>query len=357
MIINIVGARPNFIKISPLIREMDKNKIPNYLVHTGQHYDWNMSGAFFKQLNIPTPDKFLNVGSSSHAKQTSEIIEKFEKICLELNPSIVLVVGDVNSTIACALVASKLNIKVAHVEAGLRSFDKSMPEEINRILTDHVSDFLFVTEQSGLDNLVNEGFKQSSIHFVGNCMIDTLIKSLQESEKSNILYANKLESKCYFLATFHRASNVDRPNELRDIVNLINKTSENLPVVFPVHPRTKKKIIDFKLKLSGDVITLDPLPYLDFIKLLNHSKLVITDSGGIQEESTFLGIPCITCRENTERPITIDIGTNILVGSKMSEVGAKLLGILENEPKENKIPPLWDGLAAKRIVKVLKQFV
>ena len=215
MIINVVGARPNFIKISPLIKEMNRNKIPNYLVHTGQHYDWNMSGTFFKQLNIPAPDKFLNVGSSSHAQQTSEIIEKFEKICIELNPSIVLVVGDVNSTIACALVASKLNIKVAHVEAGLRSFDKSMPEEINRILTDHVSDFLFVTEQSGLDNLVNEGFAQNSIHFVGNCMIDTLIESLQDFHKSDILHANNLEPKCYFLATFHRASNVDGLTELR----------------------------------------------------------------------------------------------------------------------------------------------
>ena len=355
MIINIVGARPNFIKISPIIRELNKYSIPNYLVHTGQHYDWNMSGTFFKELDIPAPDKFLNVGSSSHAKQTSEIIEKFEKICLELRPSVVLVVGDVNSTIACALVASKLNIKVAHVEAGLRSFDRTMPEEINRVLTDHMSDFLFVTEQSGLDNLATEGIAKSKVHFVGNCMIDTLINSFKSAEKSTILEENEITSKNYSLITFHRPSNVDKINNLKDIVSLINEVSQDLPAVFPIHPRTKKQIKEFNLNLNKKVLLLDPLPYLDFIKLLNHSKIVITDSGGIQEESTFLGIQCYTCRDNTERPSTIDIGTNRLVGSNIKNIKKNLSEVLDGNFKESSIPPLWDGQAAKRIVKILKE--
>ena len=262
-----------------------------------------------------------------------------------------------NSTIACALVASKLNIKVAHVEAGLRSFDRTMPEEINRVLTDHMSDFLFVTEKSGIENLANEGITKNKVHLVGNCMIDTLINSLESSEKSTILEENKITSKNYSLVTFHRPSNVDNLDKLKNIVNFINKISQEIPAIFPIHPRTNKQIKKFNLTLDKNVLLLDPLPYLDFIKLLNHSKIVITDSGGIQEESTFLGVQCITCRDNTERPITTDIGTNQLVGSNVAKIKTDLQRLLKYKNKQSSIPLLWDGLAAKRIVEILRDFI
>jgi len=348
-IIVVAGARPNFMKIAPLMKELKKYpSIETYLVHTGQHYDKKMSDSFFEELDIPAPNINLGVGGGSHAEQTAKIMIEFEKVCIAEKPDVVLVVGDVNSTIACALVAKKMGIKVAHVEAGLRSFDMGMPEEINRILTDRISDYLFITEQSGIDNLKHEGFDPKKIFFVGNVMIDNLINNLHK--KTDIV--KKLGLKDYCLVTMHRPSNVDNKEKLKEILDIFDNVG--CKIVWPMHPRTLKNLenFGFKKRLSKYVI-LEPQGYLDFITLVNSSKFVLTDSGGIQEETTYLGVPCLTMRESTERPITITLGTNQLVHNKKEILSAiKHLG-----SKKHSIPPLWDGHAAKRIVEVLEKNV
>tara|TARA_Y100000768_G_scaffold388196_1_gene382724 strand:+ start:6002 stop:7102 length:1101 start_codon:yes stop_codon:yes gene_type:complete len=358
-IINVVGARPNFMKIAPIHRCMlNSIKINPLLVHTGQHYDDKMSKIFFEELSLPNPDIYLKVGSGSHASQTAKIMIEFEKIILSEKPDLVLVVGDVNSTLACALVASKLNIRVAHVEAGLRSFDRQMPEEINRIITDSISDYLFVSEQSGLDNLINEGVSKDKIFYVGNVMIDSLIHHIEDSKKSNILNNIKLNTGNFALVTLHRPSNVDCKDTIKEILNCLKLIQDNIDLVFPIHPRTFKNIKNFKLDNLLDSMPnlhlLDSVGYIDFLHLMNNSSFVLTDSGGIQEETTFLGVPCITLRENTERPITIDIGTNQLVKSDSESILNSYNKIINLKKQKNNIPELWDGKASMRIVDVIE---
>jgi len=346
-IIVVAGARPNFMKIAPLMHEMQKHSnLDVFLVHTGQHYDKKMSDDFFTELNIPTPDINLGVGGGSHAEQTAKIMVEFEKVCISENPDLVVVVGDVNSTIACALVAKKLNIKVAHVEAGLRSFDFEMPEEINRVLTDRISDYLFVTEQSGIDNLHKEGYSVDKIFFVGNVMIDNLIDNLHK--KTNIVKDLELDNYC--LVTMHRPSNVDTKDKLLEILDIFDNVG--CQIVWPIHPRTLKNLESFGLSdRIAKFVILEPQGYLDFITLVSSAKFVLTDSGGIQEETTYLGIPCLTMRENTERPSTITLGTNQLVHNKEEILNAlKYLG-----SHKHSIPPLWDGHAAKRIVEIIEK--
>lgn len=369
-IINVVGARPNFMKIAPLMEYMLKE--PSFeplLLHTGQHYDEEMSKLFFQQLEIPKPDIDLEVGSASHAQQTAEIMRRFEPVLLEHKPQLVVVVGDVNSTIACTLVATKLRIKVAHVEAGLRSFDRNMPEEINRLLTDSISDYLFITEKSAKQNLLSEGIPADKIYFVGNVMIDTLLKNCRQAADSPILQKMGLDNgKDYAVLTLHRPSNVDCKDTLERILTAIHQVAHGLPVIFPVHPRTKKQIRQFGLDYLLSPITPDtqstpasgiyytnPLGYLDFLRLMSKAKLILTDSGGMQEETTALGIPCITLRENTERPITVSCGTNVIVGTDKEKIIAESLNVLAGRGKKGKVPEKWDGLAAQRIVDVLKQ--
>ncbi|MBW6442505.1 UDP-N-acetylglucosamine 2-epimerase (non-hydrolyzing) [Patescibacteria group bacterium] len=358
-IINVVGARPNFIKIAPLLEEYKKwPKIKSLLVHTGQHYDFNMSQRFFDELKISKPDYNLGIGSGSHAQQTARIMLSFEKVCIKEKPDLVVVVGDVNSTVACALVAKKMNINVAHVEAGLRSFDESMPEEINRILTDHLSDFLFVTEESGKKNLQNENIPPKKIFFVGNIMIDSLVKNLREINNRKIIENLNLNKKDYLVITFHRPSNVENKEILSKLLGYIKDLSKDMVIVFPIHPRTKKALEDYKLKEIGgylkNIKVTEPLGYLDFISLVKNSKGVLTDSGGVQEETTFLGVPCITLRENTERPITIKRGTNHLI-SNIHEEGVleKIKNLIENFKPRVKNPEKWDGKTAERILKVI----
>jgi UDP-N-acetylglucosamine 2-epimerase (non-hydrolysing) len=356
-IIHVVGTRPNFVKIASVLGACKKvDGIESVLVHTGQHYSDNMSDNFFNDLGIPLPDVNLEVGSGSHAQQTGEIMKRFEPVLLEHKPDAVLVVGDVNSTVACAMVATKLGIKTVHVEAGLRSFDRTMPEEINRILTDAISDVLFVTEPSGVANLKNEGIDEHKIHFVGNVMIDTLELHKKTADKSNILVRLNLLPKEFCVVTLHRPSNVDECQALRRILDALVKIQNEIKVVFPVHPRTLKQFESTGL-LTGqgnfpNIMLIEPLGYLDFMKLMSESRMVITDSGGIQEETTVLGIPCLTVRENTERPITITGGTNMLVGTDTDKI---ILGFRESlsRKKHYSRPHLWDGKASERIVQVL----
>ncbi len=357
-ILSVVGARPNFMKIAPLIRTIKKQKdIKHTLVHTGQHYDYAMSESFFKELRIPKPDINLEVGSGSHARQVSQIMARFEAIALKEKPDIVLVVGDVNSTMACSLVAVKLGIAVAHVEAGLRSFDRNMPEEINRLVTDSVADIFFTTSPDATEHLVKEGIPKERIFFVGNVMIDTLLDNLGQAKKSGILRRNKLVKKNYALVTLHRPSNVDTKKGLGTILCAINKIQKRIKVVFPIHPRTRSNLKAFfpksALKSMENLILLDPQGYLDFLNLMMNASFVITDSGGIQEETTVLGIPCLTARENTERPITLTEGTNILVGLNEARIVKEGMKILNKQGKKRRIPKYWDGKAAQRIVKVL----
>ena len=328
-IINVVGARPNFMKIAPLMAEYKKhNSIEPLLVHTGQHYDRKMSKLFFDELHIPKPDINLEVGSASHAIQTAEIMKAFEPVCLEHKPDVVLVVGDVNSTIACGLVAVKLGIKLVHVEAGLRSGDRTMPEEINRILTDSISNLLFCTEQSGIDNLLAEGVSKHKIHMVGNVMIDTLLNNLKKTQESNILEVldqkYKFDGTGFAVLTMHRPSNVDDPVTFGRILDALEVVQKDLPIIFPIHPRTRKNLSSMGLqsRVEGlkNLHLLDPIGYLDFLKLTSNAKLVLTDSGGIQEETTALKIPCITLRETTERPITAEIGSNQVVGTQTQNI-------------------------------------
>ncbi|MCP4267541.1 MAG: UDP-N-acetylglucosamine 2-epimerase (non-hydrolyzing) [Candidatus Brocadiaceae bacterium] len=358
-IVCVVGARPNFMKIAPIIdalvqhNQTSDTPIQYSLVHTGQHYDEKMSKLFFDDLKIPKPDIDLEVGSASHADQTAEIMKKFEKICLREKPTHILVVGDVNSTIACALVASKLNIKIIHVEAGLRSFDRSMPEEVNRVLTDAISDMLFITEKSAEGNLKREGISKDKIFFVGNVMIDTLLKHKEKAQGSNVFDILGIEKQNYAVLTLHRPSNVDNPVVFREIFSAINDISQKLPILFPVHPRAKSRIDKLNISLNENITFCDPLGYLDFLKVMSNARFILTDSGGIQEETTVLGIPCLTIRENTERPVTISHGTNILVGTRSEKIVQEGEKIIRGITGENKIPELWDGKSAERIVKIL----
>ncbi|MFI5459070.1 MAG: non-hydrolyzing UDP-N-acetylglucosamine 2-epimerase [Isosphaerales bacterium] len=350
----VAGARPNFMKIAPLMWEISRRTdIDAYLVHTGQHYDERMSKLFFEELKIPRPDIDLGVGSGSHACQTAEVMKRFEPVVLDQRPDAVVVVGDVNSTIACALTAVKLGVAVAHVEAGLRSFDRTMPEEINRILTDAVSHWLFVTERSGVENLRREGVPKDCIFLVGNVMIDTLLACRELSRRSPIRDHLRLIGHPFGVLTLHRPANVDDPGVLSGILSAIGRIQRELPIVFPVHPRTRKALEGHDLAVMPGLIVTEPLGYLDFMKLLAEARLVLTDSGGIQEETTVLGVPCLTLRTNTERPITIDQGTNHLVGLVPQRIVAAARKVLSDPPPAGRVPDLWDGRAAARIVDIL----
>ncbi len=357
-ILNVVGARPNFMKIAPLMAEYSRHEdIHAILVHTGQHYDEIMSKLFFNELGIPEPDINLEVGSGSHAVQTAEIMKAFEPVVLEHKPDAVLVVGDVNSTIACGLVAVKLGVKLIHVEAGLRSGDRTMPEEINRVLTDSISDLLFCTEQSGVNNLLREGISPKRIHMVGHVMIDTLLRNKEKAKKSNILNILNLDGDDFAVLTLHRPSNVDDPVIFGRILDALTIIQNDMPVIFPIHPRTRKNLVSCSLgkrleEMPGFRLT-EPLGYLDFLKLMSNAKVVLTDSGGIQEETTVLKVPCITLRENTERPITAEIGTNQIVGTDPQKILAAYRNATSGNWREPQIPPLWDGKAAKRIVDII----
>ena len=356
-ILHVVGARPNFMKVAPVHRAIGHYpQIQQILVHTGQHYDINMSDIFFSQLGIPVPDINLDVGSGSHAVQTAQIMTGFEEVVLKERPDMVLVYGDVNSTVAAALVCAKLGIRVGHVEAGLRSFDRTMPEEINRVLTDQIADFLFTPSQDGDENLLREGVAPGKIHFVGNVMIDTLIRLLPEA-KGERLKAEGIGNENYALVTLHRPSNVDEPKMLTEIMAALEDISRGVAVNFPIHPRTRQRLSDLNVLNPKSAIhklkLLEPLGYLDFLALQRHAALVITDSGGIQEESTFLGVPCLTVRENTERPVTMTLGTNILVGRDMDRLRTETRRILSGEIRKGQVPPLWDGRAAERIAEII----
>jgi len=356
-VISVVGARPNFMKVAPIHKAFQKykNSITHLICHTGQHYDEKMSKVFFDDLELPKPHFYLGIGSGSHAEQTAKVMMEFEKILLQEKPDLVIVVGDVNSTIACSLTASKLHIKVAHVEAGLRSFDMKMPEEINRILTDRISDFLFVTEKSGLENLKHEGVPDEKVFFTGNVMIDSLNNYIEKAKSSPVMKELGLEPGKFVLMTMHRPSNVDSETQLKSLVNLISSVSQKRKIVFPVHPRTRKNLENFNLilQLNSNVILTDPIGYLDFINLIKNAELILTDSGGIQEESTFLGIQCITLRTTTERPVTVDVGTNLLIGDDFNLAEKAALENLNGKIKKGSIPDLWDGKAAERITEVL----
>src|SRR5215472_16056519 len=357
-VFNIVGARPNLVKIAPLMREMRKHpSIQPILVHTGQHYDEKLSDVFFRQMKIPKPDFNLEVGSGSHAWQTAEILKRIEPLMTKEKPDLVLVVGDVNSTIAASLAAVKLGIRVAHVEAGLRSFDRTMPEEINRILTDALADYLFVTEEDAIGNLLKEGQPREHIHFVGNVMIDALRQFLPIAQKSNIGNELGLLDGTGFLPfavlTLHRPSNVDSIQTLEKLMSGIDALAAELPVIFPVHPRTQDRLRETRAKHHPHLRLIPPVGYLDFLCLLDRARLVLTDSGGIQEETTALGVPCLTLRENTERPITVTEGTNQLVGQNPAKIVAAAREILAGKGKRGQVPHLWDGHAAERIVEII----
>ena len=357
-IINVCGARPNFMKTAPLMRAYRAHQgLQPLIVHTGQHYDANMSELFFRQLQIPEPDINLGVGSASHAVQTAEIMARFEPVLLEQKPEWVVVVGDVNSTIACALVAAKLGVKVAHVEAGLRSFDRTMPEEINRLLTDAISDLLFVSEPSGLENLSREGIPDEKVHFVGNVMIDTLKANLQKAERSTILERMSLEPGGYNVVTLHRPNNVDDAVAFSRIAGALQVIQDDLPTVFPMHPRTAHNLSRLGLAEQFARMTrlhvVEPLGYLDFLKLMGKAAVVLTDSGGIQEETTILGVWCLTVRENTERPVTLTSGTNTLVGSDPERIVSAYRRCRSTPLTDPPVPEKWDGQAAERIATVL----
>jgi UDP-N-acetylglucosamine 2-epimerase (non-hydrolysing) len=359
-IINIVGARPNFVKIAPLMDAYRAHpSIEALLVHTGQHYDSTMSDLFFRQLGIPQPDLNLGVGSASHAVQTAEIMKAFEPVVLEHKPDVILVVGDVNSTIACGLVAVKLGVKLAHVEAGLRSFDRTMPEEVNRVLTDSISHFLFCTEQSGMDNLAHEGIAAEKTFLVGNVMIDALLKHKAAADKSAVLSDMKLTPGRFAVLTLHRPANVDDPAVFTKLLDALEVIQRDLPIIFPIHPRTRSHLGGSALGkraqgMKGLRMT-DPLGYLDFLKLMSEAKIVMTDSGGIQEETAILKVPCLTLRENTERPCTVEAGSNQVVGRDPERIIAGYRRFAEQKDLVVKTPPFWDGHAAERIVKILAE--
>jgi UDP-N-acetylglucosamine 2-epimerase (non-hydrolysing) len=368
----VAGARPNFVKIAPIMRAIDASGVPDrspalrpHLVHTGQHYDRGLSQVFFDELRIPPPEANLGVGSDTHARQTAAVMTAFEDYCNEAKPDTVVVVGDVNSTLACSLVAAKMGIPLAHVEAGLRSFDRRMPEEINRMVTDRLADLLFVTEPSGVENLRSEGVEEEKIQFVGNVMIDTLHDSLRRLEEQSLPAPPE---RPYGLMTLHRPSNVDDRETLGRLLDLLCEFSGELPLLFPVHPRTTARLEEFGFRdrlqwreglqhLDGvcGLIGLPPIGYLEFLNLMRSATLVLTDSGGIQEETTVLGVPCITLRENTERPVTVTEGTNYLVGSRERDIRAAFEEALSGGKSDARVPELWDGKTAERIVEVLTE--
>ena len=368
-LLSVVGARPNFMKAAPIVDELKKfSDIEHCLVHSGQHYDELLSGSFFTDLGLPKPDVNLQVGSGSHAAQTAEIMKRIEPVLLDYKPQMILVVGDVNSTIAAALTAVKLGIGVAHIEAGLRSFDMSMPEEINRKLTDSISDLLFVTEQSGIENLKHEGVPSEKIFLVGNVMIDSLLRHRELAAKSPILdqlgvLQNGSGLRSYGVLTLHRPSNVDDPKTLQGILDAVSVLAAELPIFFPVHPRTRKNIENFGLarylteaaaENRAGIVPLEPLGYLDFLSLNDGARIVLTDSGGVQEETTVLGVPCLTLRENTERPATVEQGSNQVIGVDPDRILAAGRSILQKPRRQYQRPPLWDGKAASRIVGILR---
>ncbi|TAJ14893.1 UDP-N-acetylglucosamine 2-epimerase (non-hydrolyzing) [Marinilabiliaceae bacterium JC017] len=355
-IILVAGARPNFIKIAPLYQVL--HQVPTVevlLCHTGQHYDSNMSQVYFEELGIPEPDYNLGVNGGTHGWQTGQIMMRFDEVMEKEQPQCVIVVGDVNSTLACGLVAVKRGVKLVHVEAGLRSFDRSMPEEINRIVTDSIADLLFVSEKSGLKHLHDEGIPSEKVHFVGNVMIDSLVWNKARIHGQTILDDLSVKKENYAVVTLHRPSNVDDPVRFRELVNWLCDISKKVKIVWPVHPRTQKRMVadDFFQSLPENIIVTDPLGYLSFQKLISTARIVITDSGGVQEETTYLGIPCITLRRNTERPITIECGTNYLVGDDLTQATKLVDVFLNGKEKSSIIPDLWDGTTAERIVSIL----
>ena len=349
------------MKVAPIHKLMvESNLIDPCLIHTGQHYDEKMSKVFFDDLGMPEPYKYLHVGSGSHAVQTAKVMVEFEKVCLELNPDLVLVVGDVNSTLAATLVAKKLGIKVAHIESGLRSSDNRMPEELNRLATDAIADYLFVSEQSGLDNLEREGTSPDRVIYVGNVMIDSLVNNLEKASKLPTLDKYGVQERGYILATLHRPSNVDDEQNLKILIDIFIQASENYDIIFPAHPRTIKNFEKYglleQIENNDSIHIIDPAPYLEFIELMSNSALLLTDSGGIQEETTYLGVPCLTLRENTERPATITEGTNILIPTLSKDVVLNSIEkISRGEWKKGSIPKYWDGKAAERIVEYLEK--
>ena len=351
----VVGARPNFMKMAPLLAEVGRRPgAKARLIHTGQHYSPEMSATFFDELGMPAPDVNLEVGSGSHTAQTAAIMVGLEADFLAHPPDVVLVVGDVNSTVAAALVAAKLRIPVAHVEAGLRSFDRAMPEEINRLVTDTLSDFLFASEPSGVANLVAEGFASERVFLVGNVMIDTLLKFRAKAAQTGVLERLGLKSREYCVATLHRPSNVDEPTQLAALVDMLSRLSSRIPVVFPAHPRTRERVAAAGIARDSLIFTA-PLGYLEFLRLTSEARLVITDSGGIQEETTILNVPCLTLRANTERPITIEQGTNRLVGTDPEAGFAAALEALDAPRPDRPAPDLWDGAASGRILDILEE--
>lgn len=357
--LSVVGARPNFMKVAPLHKELLKynDRIKHIILHTGQHYDEKMSKIFFEDLHLPEPDIYLGVGSGSHAEQTARIMIEFEKTLLNLIPNLVIVVGDVNSTLACSVVCSKLGIPVAHIESGLRSFDRTMPEEINRMVTDILSDYLFVTEPAGITNLEREGVNKEKVFLVGDVMIDSLATYRTMAHQSDILNELSLKPKKYTLVTLHRPSNVDIKENLTKVFQIFEQLCDRTTIVFPVHPRTRKMMSEFDLAVQfeslGNLLLTDPIGYLDFLCLMDYAALVLTDSGGIQEETTYLQVPCITLRENTERPITIEKGTNQLLGLNVDLIVEKSRDALNGNPKKGIIPELWDGKTSERIISIL----
>lgn len=365
-LLSVVGARPNFMKIGPIFEELKAfPAIENLLVHSGQHYDQSLSGNFFSDLGLPKPDVNLQVGSGSQAAQTAHVMMRLEPVLLEFKPDMVLVVGDVNSTLAAALTAVKLGIRVAHVEAGLRSFDMAMPEEINRKLTDAIADLLFVTEKSGVENLRREGVAEANIFLVGNVMIDSLLRHRELARRSPFLQSIGIRTEgperlFYGVLTLHRPSNVDDAKTLAGILDAVREISQELPIYFPMHPRTRKNISSFGLEemlndRRGRIVPLNPLGYLDFLCLNDHARIVLTDSGGVQEETTVLGVPCLTLRNNTERPATVEHGTNRIVGTERHRIVRAAQSALQ-ERRTPQTPPLWDGKAAGRIVEVLRTY-
>lgn len=353
---NVVAARPNFMKMAPVVLELRRREIDQFLVHTGQHYDANMSDVFFQELGMPRPDVHLGVGSGSHAAQTAAVMTSFEATCLDRKPDLVVVAGDVNSTVACALTAAKLNIPVAHVESGLRSFDRQMPEEINRVLTDHISDLLFVTEAAGLANLDREGIDPGKVHHVGNCMVDSLFRHVDAALAARPWERMELEESGYALLTLHRPSNVDDDSALAALVDALNLVSERLPLVFPIHPRTLGRLTKLGRPLAKRLRLCEPLPYLAFLGLMARARCVLTDSGGIQEETTALGVPCLTLRANTERPVTVTEGTNRLIGTDPSRIAPAVDDVLGGRWPKGARPALWDGHAAPRIVERIQRW-
>ena len=360
-VILVVGARPNFMKIAPISAELKKRNIDQILLHTGQHYDDNMSKVFFEDLGMPQPDIYLGIGSGSHAYQTAKVMVEFENVCREHKPSMVVVVGDVNSTVACSLVCAKERIPCAHVEAGLRSFDRDMPEEINRLVTDAIADYLLTPSPDGDDNLRNEGVSEERIVRVGNVMIDSLLNNINKTKSSQIHHELGISGQIYAVLTLHRPSNVDDKSAFMRILDALEEIGKRITIVFPLHPRTKNRAEEFglteRIERIPNIVMTGPAGYLDFIALMAKARLILTDSGGLQEESTALGIPCLTLRENTERPITVIEGTNTIVGNDTQVIIDAAMDVLDTGGKSGRVPDLWDGNTSQRIANLIEEII